>query len=312
MKTRRIFVSLPADSWLSDQENETKWAIVKAVEDLGYQTEVFLDPRGRSSLAASQAWSASACDQVMRRCEGCMLLGFARWRFTSQTGSRWRFTHKSEPVRLPTEYNHYEGAVARTVGLPLLVLVQADVLRRVVFDANYRGYVGVIPPKPSLAWLSDQEFLVPFKYWRDDLERRRDVFLGYCGSSCDTAGRVRAFLEDECGIRVLDWKRDFDPATSILHQIEEASRRCGAGIFLFTMDDQLLPSDGEDRAIPRDNVVFEAGYFSALKGKSRVLIVRESGTKLPADLGGDIYASLENREEIAQIKPVLGKFLETL
>lgn len=45
MKAERIFVSLPADEWLTKQENKTKWAIVTVVEDLGYTTEVFLDPR---------------------------------------------------------------------------------------------------------------------------------------------------------------------------------------------------------------------------------------------------------------------------
>ncbi len=64
--------------------------------------------------------------------------------------------------------------------------------------------------------------------------------------------------------------------------------------------------------MPRDNVVFEAGYFSALKGKAKVLIVRESGAKMPADLGGDIYAALANKEHIEPIKPVLRKFMDTL
>lgn len=144
MKTERIFVSLPADQWLTKQENKTKWAIVSAVEELGYTTEVFLDPRGAHSLAASQAWNAVACEQIMRRCEGCVLLGFPRWRISSDSGQ----------IHLPTEFNHYEGAVAHTLGLPLLVLVQAGVLRRVVFDPNYKGYVGVIPEKPTPKWLS--------------------------------------------------------------------------------------------------------------------------------------------------------------
>jgi hypothetical protein len=105
MKTERIFVSLPADQWLTKEENRTKWAIVTAVEDLGYTTEVFLDPRGTRSLAASQAWSSTACDQVMRRCEGCVVLGFPRWRINGDVGQ----------VDLPTEFNHYEGAVAHTL-----------------------------------------------------------------------------------------------------------------------------------------------------------------------------------------------------
>ena len=283
-KTERIFVSLPADQWLTKSENKTKWAIVAVIEQLGYTTEVFLDPRGTSSLSASQAWSASSCERVMRRCEGCVLLGFPRWRINSDPGQ----------IHLPTEYNHYEGAVAYSLDLPLLVLVQAGVLRRVVFDPSYKGYVGIIPDKPTPKWLATDAFKVPFKYWREQLEWRRDVFLGYCGSSTATAIKIKDFLTTQIGLSVLDWATDFDPATSILHQIEEASRRCGAGIFLFTKDDVLSDGKAKDRAVPRDNVVFEAGYFIALKGKAKVLIVRESGAKMPADLGGDIYAGLSS------------------
>ncbi len=302
MKNSRIFVSLPADPWLTKQENKTKWAIVKAIEDLGYTTEIFLDPRGTRSLAASQAWSANSCEQVMRRCEGCVLLGFPRWRINGEAGQ----------VHLPTEFNHYEGAVAHTLGLPLLVLVQLGVLRRVVFDPSYKGYVGTIPAKPTPKWLVTDAFQVPFKYWREQLGLRRDIFLGYCSSSAMTARKIKEFLMVKLGLSVLDWAVDFDPATSILHQIEEASKRCGAGIFLFTKDDALSDGGGKNRAVPRDNVVFEAGYFSALKGKAKVLIVREAGAKVPADLGGDIYASLANKEEISPIEPVLQKFMESL
>jgi hypothetical protein len=301
MKNKRIFVSLPADKWLTQLENKTKWAIVNAIEDLGYTTEVFLDPRGTRSLAASQAWSASSCEQIMRRCEGCALLGFPRWRINGGVGQ----------IQLPTEFNHYEGAVAYTLGLPLLVLVQASALRRVVFDPSYKGYVGTIPENPTPKWLTTNAFQVPFKYWREQLELRRDIFLGYCSSSAATAHKIKDFL-GELRLSVLDWATDFDPATSILHQIEEASKRCGAGIFLFTKDDALSEAGVKNRAVPRDNVVFEAGYFSALKGKAKVLIVRESGAKMPADLGGDIYAPLANKEKIEPIKPVLHKFMESL
>ena len=88
-----------------------------------------------------------------------------------------------------------------------------------------------------------------------------------------------------------------------------ADRRSGAassaGIFLFTKDDK-----GEFADAPRDNVVFEAGFFASAKGKERVLIVREEGSKMPADLGGDIYALLEKHSDIESVKPVLKSFIE--
>lgn len=300
MKTRRVFVSMPADNWLTAPENELKWAIVSRIEKLGYVSEVFFDPRGTTSLAASRAWSAPECEEVMRRCEGCALLGFPRWRpGAGQLG-------------LPTDFSHYEGGLAYTLKLPLLTYAHEDIERRVVFDRSFKGYVGTIPRTAGKAWLRSKAFDVPFKYWTDDMAHRRDIFLGYCSSSASTAKKVKTYLTAGLGLSVLDWATDFDPARTILKQIDDASRRCGAGIFLFTKDDELLSTDLVSRQAPRDNVVFEAGYFAAAKGKARMLVVLEAGAKMPADLGGDIYAALPKRSNIDAIKPVLSKFAASL
>jgi len=58
-------------------------------------------------------------------------------------------------------------------------------------------------------------------------------------------------------------------------------------------------------------VIFEAGYFSRSKDRERVLIVRESGAKMPAYLGGNIYVSLEDRTNIAPLEGRIRTFLET-
>ena len=180
---------------------------------------------------------------------------------------------------LPTEFNHYEGALARTLRLPTLVLVQQDVLRRVVFDSSFGGYIGDFPPTAAPAWLRSKDFRVPFGYWRTALNERRDVFFGYSSGSTGAAKAIKRFLTRR-GVRVLDWQTDFIPGRTILDQIQQAAALSVGGIFLFTKDDELA---GRRMSVPRDNVVFEAGYFIGLKGKQNVLIVRETGSKLPAD-----------------------------
>jgi predicted nucleotide-binding protein len=42
----------------------------------------------------------------------------------------------------------------------------------------------------------------------------------------------------------------------------------GAGVFLFTRDDKVADETDANKAVPRDNVVFEAGYFSHAKGRN--------------------------------------------
>ncbi len=102
---------------------------------------------------------------------------------------------------------------------------------------------------------------------------------------------------------------DFNPGSTILDEIERSARECSCGIFLFTKDDPLAAPDAS-HAAPRDNVVFEAGYFTRSKGKERALIIREDGAKMPADLGGNIYLGLKDRTDISPIHTQLTRFLE--
>jgi predicted nucleotide-binding protein len=159
--------------------------------------------------------------------------------------------------------------------------------------------------------MKSDAFRVPFSYWRMQLYARRDVFLGYCSSSRTTAASLKNFLQSTRST-VLDWQTDFIAGRSILAQIEEAAARCQAGIFLFTKDDDLIDHGQADIVAPRDNVVFEAGYFIGLKGKRNVLIVREQGSKMPADLGGDIYALLQDKSDIGPIERVVSGFMAAL
>lgn len=299
---RRIYVSMPADQWLAPNQNDLKWGIVEEIEGLGYKAEIFFDPRGKPGLAAAKAWSAVEADRVARRCVGAAIIGLPRWVFSTSRGE----------MTLPTEFCHYEGAVAYTLGLPMLVLVQEDVQRRVVFDYSYHGYIAEFPASADRTWLATDKFRVAFNYWKEQLSKRCDVFLGYCSTSEGTAQNLKRFLQANLGATVLDWKTDFSPGRSILQEIEEAAERCSAGIFLFTSDDKLLDETLADKAVPRDNVIFEAGYFISAKGKDHVLIVREAGAKMPADLGGDIYASLQEKSHIGPVEDAVRRFVEAL
>ncbi len=299
--TRRVSVILPDDRWCSERENAFKWAIVEHIEALGLVAEIFHDPRGTPSLCAPMAWSAANADFISRRCVGAALIGLPRWRFETDQGA----------VSLPTEFSHFEGALAWQLKLPLLVLVQRDVMRRVVFDNGFHGRIGEFPPDAGRDWLDTRDFKTPFTVWQREIAERRDVFLGYCSASTATARAIKRFLTEQ-GVTVLDWQTDFPPGQNILQQIGRAAARCSAGIFLFTRDDELATASSGQDAVPRDNVVFEAGYFVHSKGKDRVLVVREEGAKMPADLGGDIYAALPDRNHIGPILDGLRRFVAAL
>ena len=82
---------------------------------------------------------------------------------------------------------------------------------------------------------------------------------------------------------------------------------CSCGVFLFSEDDPLEGIHGG--AAPRDNVVFEAGYFMSSKGPERCLIIRHGEAKMPADVGGSIYVHLDKAADIASIEGRLARFL---
>ena len=184
--TRRVSVILPDDRWCSERENAFKWAIVDRIEALGLVAEIFHDPRGTASLCAPMAWSAENADYISRRCVGAVLIGLPRWRFDTPHG----------PVCLPTEFSHFEGALAWQLKLPLLVLAQSDVTRRVVFDNGFHGRIGEFPPDADAGWLETRDFTTPFTVWQRELSDRRDVFLGYCGTSRPTARAIKRFLTE--------------------------------------------------------------------------------------------------------------------
>jgi hypothetical protein len=295
---RRVYFSMPADFWLTDRQNDLKWSIVEQVEQLGYEAQVFGGPNGGQGLAAGSGWSLEDCSKVMRRCVGAVILGFPKWRFSID----------GRDFRLATEYCHHEGAVAYTYRLPILTIAEQGLEPRLLFNHHAGLEIVSLPQDADPSWLEKKAFRGPFENWKRKLDQRRDLFLGYCSSSRGTAGNIKRYLTKELGATVLDWHDDFSPAGSILEELEDAASRCSAGLFLFTRDDKLT-SDGEQSA-PRDNVVLEAGFFSHAKGKDRVLIVREQGSKMPADLGGDIYAPLQDRADTAFVEPYLRRFIE--
>ncbi len=46
------------------------------------------------------------------------------------------------------------------------------------------------------------------------------------------------------------------------------------------------------------------------KGKEQVLVIREEGAKMPADIGGNSYIPLKDRNDISGIHTQLRRFLE--
>jgi predicted nucleotide-binding protein with TIR-like domain len=300
MIPKRIYLSVSQDAVLNTNQQQVKHAIIEAIRAAGMEPQVFLE-HGQ----LDDAWSFQRASKIMSFCAGAIVLAFAQWESKG-------IEPRNERGLMAVEGNHFEGGLAIAHKIPLLVLREEGVLHRGVVATDGGIRIGQIPRGATAEWITkDTSFQKQFDSWKAQLAQRRDVFLGYCSSSTGTAKNLKRFLEN-LGARVLDWQTDFTPGRTILQQIEEAAARCSAGIFLFTQDDKLPDGDEAIMAAPRDNVVFEAGYFINAKGKERVLIVRQDGTKMPADLGGDIYAVLKEKSNIEPIEDMVRRFIEVL
>lgn len=305
----RVFVSVPDDRHLDDRRKALKRAILhciagRDIELVGFETEQF----GAGLALNREIWTVERASTLMKKCDGALILALARRTVKVIAPNRGG---NREVVALPTVYNHLEGALAVSAHLPVFILFEENMDRAGIFDSGIKP--ASIPDGAGDEWIDSESFLMHFNAWNLQLRDRRDVFLGYCSKANSCAIEIRDYLEAN-GFSVLDWSRDFKPAgATILEEIEGASRRCRCAVFLFTRDDELgkrAKAKASFEAVPRDNVLLEAGYFTQARGKERVAIVREEGAKMPVDLGGIIYLSLEDRSRTLSVRKRLLRFLD--
>src|SRR5258707_7956043 len=207
MVKRRVFVSVPADNHLSEKQRKIVAAVYHLIQDAGFEPQRFFS----SGLPASMGWNFQTVDEVVRRCVGAVILAFPRW----------SFDNNGQEISLATEYSHYEGAVANTLGLPTLIVVQKGIADRGIVWMGGGKPILFVPPDVDGEWLKGETFRHRFTLWLDQIRERRDVFLGYCSKARDTANAINLFLT-KLGVTVLDWA-DFSAGGNILDEIELAA-----------------------------------------------------------------------------------------
>lgn len=315
MKTNpRIFVSVPDDKHLDARRRALKRAITRFIAKqnfklVGFEQEQF----GTKGRAHPESWTVEKAQELIRKCDGVLVLALARTHArVLEPGNDTTGQQSGRDVILPTPYNHLEGALGLANRLPPLIVCEENMDKIGIFDSGIKP--AVIPADAKEKWVDTKSFRDRFDVWAEQVRDRRDVFLGYCSLANAPAEKIRAYLEDN-DFSVLDWARDFSSAGKfILEEIEMAASLCRCAVFLFTTDDELEDdAKGKGKApsgaVPRGNVLIEAGYFTQARGKERVAIIRETGTKMPADFGGIIYIPMEHRGRLSSVKKQLVSFL---
>lgn len=292
-KAKRVFVSVPRDQHLDESQRVLKHAILDKLRSKGLEPQEF----HVSGLPLRSPYTFDAVRDIMARCHGALILAFARWRDPSGT----------EGVAMPTVWNHFEGAFALALKKEILVITESNVAADgITWNGGGLIVLGA-PVGAGPDWLDMAYAKLQIDAWIEAVKHTKDVFLAYSSKARATANDIGKFLSSR-GVSVCDWEIDFAPGAAILDELLEASRSCLGAIMLLTRDDEFLGE--ENFAAPRDNVIFEMGLFMEAKGRERVLVVREQGAKMPADIGGGIYLPLADRNDIKPIETKLLEFID--
>jgi Predicted nucleotide-binding protein containing TIR-like domain len=285
----KVLVSAPQPKNLSPKQQQFLAKVNEKVDRAGLRPVELDDTQRLEDISGK-----------IRKLQGVMVMAFGQWQGQ-------RLVKKKDEAIFPTEFSHLHMALAAAAHRPLLILKEKSVSERGALRPSLGCRTVKIPSNLDPAWLGEPEFEKQFEVWLKEVKSQCDVFLGYSRESNGTAAQVQLLLE-QLGATVVNWAMDFSIGASILSEIESARTRCTSGIFLFTEDDPLEGRNGE--AAPRDNVVFEAGYFMSAKGAEKCLIIREGEAKMPADLGGAIYAYLKKGADVTTIEGRLANFLK--
>jgi len=286
----RVKILAPQSKNLSERQN----AFVAAVTAKLKRADLQVLDDSPSSASVEDRYKV-ICD-----CDGIVILAFSQW-------EGCRLGEDDDSAILPSEFTHIGIVQAALSKRPYLVLREKSVAERGALRRNFALPPIDLPKSLDTDWLEADKFKSEFQGWLKKVKARSHVFLGYSSQAAAVANSISDYLTSEHRLRVQHW-HEFPPTESILDSIERAEKSTNCGIFLFMADDALKAGQGQQFA-PRDNVVFEAGYFAGAKRRSRSLIIRERGAKIPTDLGGILDLEIDSRKNIDNIKPKLSGYI---
>jgi len=85
-----------------------------------------------------------------------------------------------------------------------------------------------------------------------------------------------------------------DKGRTVIEKFENEGNDVGFAVVLLTADDKGRKNKARTmQSRARQNVVFEMGYFMALLGRGRVMLLLQEGVEEPSDLKGIVYTKLD-------------------
>lgn len=129
-----------------------------------------------------------------------------------------------------------------------------------------------------------------------DLPELNSVFLVH-GQDDGAKYSVARFLE-QIGIKPVILHEQMNQGMTIIEKFESFAKRAGFAVILMTPDD-LGYRTGKPEEIknrPRQNVVLELGYFTALLGRGKIIVLKKGELEIPSDFHAIVYHSMDEND----------------
>lgn len=133
-----------------------------------------------------------------------------------------------------------------------------------------------------------------------------NIFMICSHEALNTAETIRYGLRYVAETDLWSDEHIFRPGNYPLDDLARQVDKADFGIALAEPDDLLLLK-GEPRTVPRDNVVFELGWFMSRLGRNRtLLLVPDREIKLPSDWKGMNQIPYDHTDDLAALPQKLG------
>jgi len=130
------------------------------------------------------------------------------------------------------------------------------------------------------------------------MTRKPRIFIGSSVESLSIADAVNLNLDRQAEVTI--WRNGtFDLSSNTIDSLEKKAKSVDFSLFIFSPDDISIIRN-QEKAVVRDNIVFELGLFIGALGKERCFILKPRGVDLhlPSDLLGVTPADYEpNRSD---------------
>lgn len=132
--------------------------------------------------------------------------------------------------------------------------------------------------------------------FKEDLPHNNSVFLVH-GHDEGTKHNVARFLE-KLGVQPVILQEQINKGMTIIEKFQEFAKRAGFAIILMTPDDFGYPVSQEEKKKhrARQNVILELGYFTALLGRDKTMVLVKGDIELPSDVIGVTYERIDEGE----------------